>query len=122
MWGSGAEPASYGDRSTRKIAILMTDGEYNTQYDANGIMTSTTRAASVNGTSDSQARTLCTKMKDEGIEVYTVGFALTNANAIETLQQCASNAGTAYLAQDGDQLRTAFRDIAIKLSPLRLTN
>lgn len=122
VWGSGSEPAAYGDRSVRKIAILMTDGEYNIQYDANGIMTSTTGAGAVNGPSDRQARSVCGAMKQQGIEVYTVGFALDNANAVETLQECASSASTAYLAQDGNQLRNAFRDIAIKLSPLHLTN
>jgi Flp pilus assembly protein TadG len=122
VWGGASAPAAYGDGKVRKIAILMTDGEYNIQYDANGIMTSSTGAAAVNGTSDVQARRTCGAMKEQGIEVYTVGFGLDTANAIETLQECASNDGTAYLAQDGAQLRNAFRDIAIKLSPLHLTN
>jgi hypothetical protein len=100
----------------------MTDGEYNTQYDSAGIMTSANSTAPVNGYSDNQARTLCSGMKQSGIEVYTVGFALDNDNAIETLEQCASSDSTAYLAQDGAQLRNVFRDIAIKLSPLHLTN
>lgn len=121
VWGSGSAPGSYDDTSVRKIAILMTDGEYNTEYDSKGIMTSSTGGAPVNGSSDTQARTMCGAMKEQGIEVYTVGFALDNAKAIETLRTCASSQATAYVAQDGTQLRNAFRDIAIKISPLRLT-
>lgn len=122
VWGGASAPGAYGDGKVRKIAILMTDGEYNIQYDANGIMTSSTGAPAVNGASDVQARRVCGAMKEQGIEVYTVGFGLDTANAIDTLQTCASNASTAYLAQDGLQLRSAFRDIAVKLSPLHLTN
>lgn len=117
-----AQPAAYDNAGVKKIAILMTDGEYNTQYDANGIMTSTNGTAPVNSASNTQARTVCSNMKAEGVEVYTVGFDLENGTAIETLKHCATNPGTAYLVQDGDQLRNAFRDIAIKLSPLHLTN
>ena len=63
-------------QGTAKIAILMTDGEYNTQYDVNGINTDRTpgAGAAANGTSATQAKALCTGMKAKGIEVYTVGF------------------------------------------------
>lgn len=122
IWTGNSTPGNYNDTNVRKIAILMTDGEYNTQYDSAGIMTSTNSTTPANGYSDGQARTLCSGMKQSGIEVYTVGFALDNDNAIETLEQCASSDSTAYLAQDGAQLRNVFRDIAIKLSPLHLTN
>jgi Flp pilus assembly protein TadG len=122
VWTGGSTPGSYDDTNVRKIAILMTDGEYNTQYDAAGILTSVNSTNPVNGYSNNQARTLCSGMKESGIEVYTVGFALDNANAIETLEQCATSDSTSYLAEDGAQLRNVFRDIAIKLSPLHLTN
>jgi hypothetical protein len=36
LWPSST-PVAYGTTSVQKIAILMTDGEYNTQYDSNGI-------------------------------------------------------------------------------------
>ena len=121
VWSNDNRPANYDDPDVKKIAILMTDGEYNTQYDANGLMTSTNNTSPLNGSSDNQARSVCTKMKAAGIEVYTVGFALTDSRAIQTLQLCASDASTAYLAEDGEQLRNVFRDIAIKLSPLHLT-
>lgn len=121
VWGGDSTPASYSDAGVKKIAILMTDGEYNTQYDANGLMTSTNNSVPLNNPSDTQARAVCANMKSAGITVYTVGFALSNSTAINTLEQCATNSTTSYLAQDGEQLRNVFRDIAVKLSPLHLT-
>ncbi|MCB1483739.1 MAG: VWA domain-containing protein [Hyphomicrobiaceae bacterium] len=121
VWDSASKPASYDDDGVKKIAILMTDGEYNTEYDTHGLMTSTNNTSPMNGPSDTQARTVCGQMKEAGIQVYTVGFGLDSSKAIETLQQCATDNTTAYLAQDGEQLRNVFRDIAVKLSPLHLT-
>jgi Flp pilus assembly protein TadG len=121
VW-SGSPAADYNGEETTKIAILMTDGEYNTQYDANGVKTSSSGAgAAVNGGSNVQAKALCDGMKAKGITVYTVGFDLGgNATAIETLQYCATDPDKFYNAEDGDQLKQAFRDIALKLSDLYL--
>ena len=85
----------------------MTDGEYNTSYSATD--------------STTQARQLCAEMKKTGIVVFTVGFDLGgNATAINTLSNCASDPSKFYDTKTGDQLRHAFRDIAIQASPLRL--
>ena len=111
-----SRPAPYGQEGLRKIAILMTDGEYNRQY-KDGLS-----GSSPNGTSTTQARTLCTNMKAAGITVYTVGFQLPkNGSSVTTLQQCATDAGHFYNADDGDALRQAFRDIALQISTLYLT-
>lgn len=137
LWPSDSRPQSYGKLTDlnaegqpklRKIAILMTDGEYNQQY-CNGVADRNTSAStrinctSPNGSSTSQARTLCTEMKKKGISVYSIGFALGgNSSATTTLRDyCASDASMFYLANDGDQLRQAFRDIALKISTLYLT-
>ena len=109
----------------QKIAILMTDGEYNTQYDSNGIDGRSERDAVLAGGQrllDRQARALCTAMKAKGIIVYTVGFDLGgNQTAIDTLTQCATDPTKFYNADDGEQLKQAFRDIALKLSSLYLS-
>lgn len=119
-WGGVFEdsekPASYEDLKEkkangmpklRKIAVLMTDGEYNTEY--------------LNADSTTQARSICANMKDTGIEVYTIGFQIGGIqSAIDTLQGCATAPGNFYKADDGDSLRAAFRDIALKASSLRV--
>ncbi len=90
-----------------KIAVLMTDGEYNTEYSGAG--------------STTQAREFCTKMKNAGIVVYTVGFEIgSSGSAYETMQQCATSPDHFYNATNGEELRMSFRDIAMQISTLRL--
>ncbi len=124
LWPANA-PAAYGAENLEKIAILMTDGEYNTQYDSNGISVNQNASScpqAANGCSTAQARALCTAMKAKGIVVYTVGFQLGgNQTAIDTLNQCATDSGKTYTADDGEQLKQAFRDIALKLTSLYLS-
>lgn len=116
-FGGDSRPAPYEDMfqkkpngmpKLRKIAVLMTDGEYNTEY------TSTD--------STTQARKLCDNMKATGMEVFTVGFQVGDVPAaVATLKRCASAPGNFYDVSNGDDLRSAFRDIALKTSTLRLT-
>ena len=116
-----SRPLQFGAPNLKKIAILMTDGEYNNMRDAEGLVVGDDGAGpSVNGaTSAQQAVSICQKMKDDGIEVYTVGFDLGgNQTAINTLNSCASDTSHAYLVATGEQLKSAFRDIAVKLSEL----
>lgn len=121
----GAKPKAYGSENVKKIAILMTDGEYNRQYSTFGISSGTSGAptptGAVNDSSNNQAKALCDGMKAKDIEVYTVGFDLGgSSSAINTLNYCATSPGHAYLAEDGDELKQAFRDIALKISTLYL--
>ncbi|WP_295559498.1 pilus assembly protein [uncultured Hyphomicrobium sp.] len=116
LWDASAAAKPYGD-GTRKFAILMTDGEYNLQYDSNGVS-----GTGANGDSPTQAKALCAGMKAKGITVYTVGFALGgNQTAINTLSTCATDASTTYTADSGAELKQAFRDIALKINQLYLT-
>ena len=41
--------------------------------------------------------------------------------AIATMRLCASTPQQAYLVEDGEQLKEAFRDIALKISALYLS-
>jgi Flp pilus assembly protein TadG len=122
LWPAANQAKDYG-ASAEKIAILMTDGEYNIGYDAYGLQHDMPGAgAAVNGNSPTQALALCTNMKAKGITVYTVGFALGgNQTAINTLRSCATSASTTYTAENGTELKQAFRDIARKISPLYLS-
>jgi hypothetical protein len=128
LWPAASRPAPYGAAKLAKIAVLMTDGEYNTQYcqgivDRNSFALSSDsiNCSSPNGPSTDQARTLCSHMKAAGVTVYTVGFDLGgNPTAIDTLSDCASSPEHFYNATTGDELRQAFRDIALKIAILRL--
>lgn len=123
--GLNAKAAEYGTDNLKKIAILMTDGEYNQERDSRGLSVDDAGSGNVaNGASSSQqAIQICQKMKESGIEVYTVGFDLGgNSTAINTLEQCASSDAHSYLASSGEQLKQAFRDIAVKLTELYVSN
>ncbi len=121
LWSAQSRPVDYNTPNYQKIAILMTDGEYNTQYDANGVSASESSAA--NGSSTAQATELCTAMKTAGIVVYTVGFDLSgpDSTSYKTLKNCASDEQKFYSAATGTQLQQAFRDIGLKLSKLYLS-
>ncbi len=119
-----SKPVSYTAAKTKKIAILMTDGDYNSEHDVLGVDTSSSGAGVIaNGVnSPAQAVALCNGMKAKGIEVYTIGFDVTgNSTAISTLSACASDPTKFYNATNGEAIKQAFRDIALKLSELRLT-
>lgn len=117
VWPAASQPQSYSKMNElnqynqpklQKIAILMTDGEYNRKYSGDNSAT--------------QARQHCTAMKAKGITVYTVGFAITaGGEADTTMAQCATAPDYYYSADDDDALRGAFRDIALKIATLRLT-
>jgi hypothetical protein len=139
-FGSGHEAAPYSDLTAttsdgypklKKIAVLMTDGQYNINY-CKGVEAKDSDQSpdincnSENGTALTQAGSLCTAMKAAQpggglIEVFTVGFQV-NDTAKTFLQNCATDANHFYEATTGDALKAAFRDIALKISTLRLTN
>lgn len=127
IWGGPNAPMPYNLTKTkqangaphlRKIAILMTDGVYNTYR---GWKDQDQKQVS------DYATKMCKNMKDTGIEVYTVAFDLDALSGSErtiaeaTMKECASGEANFYDTKDADQLKQAFRDIALKLSSLYLS-
>ena len=135
---------SYTNTNVQKVAILMTDGEYNIQFATGGVSANT---------SAKQALMLCKEMRDRGIKVFTVGFGFSASvsapnveamsasqritpatsgtaqqRAIDTLAKCASDNSSYYFPYDGESLRTVFKNIATTLNgnlvggKARLTN
>jgi Flp pilus assembly protein TadG len=134
LWAS-AGAGSYSDLTTtnsigaptlRKIAILMTDGDYNTEY-CNGVSVADYKKQTGqyctpnNGTSNTQAAALCTGMKNKQIEVYTIG-AMVSTNAKTFLKNCATDESHYYDATNTTKLTAAFQDIALKLVPPMITH
>lgn len=130
LWTNANNQAvAYDTPETKKIAILMTDGEFNTEYYS--MNSNNNRVVGVegystssgNGSSTTQARSLCTAMKTAGITVYTVGFGLSEGSAAATtMAECATDSSKAFTAEDGEQLKQSFRAIALELSKLRLSS
>lgn len=124
FWQGEAKPDDYGTR-TRKIAILMTDGEFNTYFQGvSGNPTGRQKAKSNN-----DAIGLCRDMKKskkggDGIHIYSIAFNAPQS-ARQTLRNCASEdtAETTYYydASNQAELEAAFVEIAQSIKALRLS-
>ena len=115
IWPAVSQPAPYNDGRTMKVAILMTDGIYNTVGGQSNGDYGSTAAKSVQIALDT-----CSAMKAKGITVYTVGFQAPD-DAKGTLTACASDPAKFYDATDGAKLRASFRAIANEINNLRLS-
>ncbi|MEX0345372.1 MAG: VWA domain-containing protein [Rhizobiaceae bacterium] len=118
---AGSTPAEYGS-DVRKFAVIMTDGEFNVAYAGVPKNSSQYRQSRK---SMAKARKLCRNMKNQGIEIFTIGFALNNRDARELMRDCASTdtEEVAYYheAGNGDELKKIYKDIAVSIKQLRLT-
>lgn len=125
VWdGTSDDPAAYpapGDKTIRKIAVLMTDGDYNNQFSTEGYRVGARAYQSAaNGSSADQALSLCAGMKDKGIEVYTVGFEV-SSSAATLLSTCATSSAHAFLANSGEELVSVFQGIGERVLSLHLS-
>jgi hypothetical protein len=133
LWTGNSVPAAYGAPETAKIAVLMTDGAFNTAY-CNGVIAQDSISGSgsasdhincnaTNGSSHDQTLALCAAMKQRGIIIYTVGFHLDNDPVAQSVfSTCATDAGHFFLADDGVTLQAAFQQIGQSISQLRITH
>ena len=126
--GLGDGPAEHNKKKVSKVAILMTDGQFNTAY------------AGASGSYNSQgtlsrrnAEGLCSRMKAEDIEIYTIGFDLDNRSMSQeerdqakgVLKNCATR-DTSFIkhyfeASTGAELDAAFQEIISNTERLALT-
>ena len=105
--------------STKKIIILMTDGE--NQRSAQ-LPDSAKHWGSDLDQANEWTSTSCTNIKSNDIELYTVTFGDDiSASAKELVKGCASDAGNYYHAVAGSDLVAAFEAILGDLNRLRLT-
>ena len=114
VWPAAGAPATYG-RDTLKVAILMSDVDFNVYYQSG------------NGDMNTQAQRLCDNMKAAGVVIYTVGFQVDTAKqaSVDLFQTCASDSSKAISAETGAELLTAYQTIANTVldsvsSPVRL--
>ncbi len=107
IWPAQSKPLAYNNNSLIKAVVLMSDGEYNTEYEP------------TLGTSDQQARLLCDEMKAKNIFVFSVAFqAPSSGEAV--LRYCATSSEMYFDADSTTELMEAYKTIASTLSELRL--
>ena len=112
FWPDEARPANYLTSNVRKILVVMTDGEFNTDfYDQGG------------QTSSSAALEFCDLAKDasRGVVVYTVTLG-NDLPAQDLMAQCATSPETALIATSAAALDEAFEQIVIEARTPILTN
>lgn len=127
-----SRPAPYGKPKLHKVAVLMTDGEFNTTYcDAVVSRDSTAGSGSnadkincfaPNGGGFAHAIQVCNNMKAQGITIYSIGFEVIDDPAVNNmLYSCASSPQHVYNASGSAALRDAFVQIARSIEEVRLT-
>lgn len=129
-WGLDNRPVDYGDDVVKKAIVFMTDGitvihSGNRYYNAYGFTEDrrlgTRSSARARTEADNRLLESCNLAKEEGIEVFTVMYALDNAAIEQLYRACASSSDHFFDAPNGPQLEAAFEDIAGRLAALHLS-
>ena len=135
IWGQNVlsqdEPLDQGkaydlkNKLPRKVAVLMTDGENTLRFrnsDGRHVQPSSNAATAkgeIKKTND-DTKAICDYMKANKIEIYTVAFMVTDPDAKQLLENCATDASHYYDASDPAKLLAAFSGIAQSLAQVRL--
>lgn len=127
LW-SAFPAASYDTQRTLKAVILMTDGEFNAPY-CSGVLSrdasfggnDRANCDSTNGEPYTQARALCSAIKNKNVVIYTVGFQVSvNSTAGKFLRDCATNPSNFFLPSSGSDLTSSFKAIGRDITQLRI--
>jgi Flp pilus assembly protein TadG len=126
LWGwnmvDGSDPldeaksaAEIKAKNGTKAIVLMTDGD-------NTLSATYPKHEGYDGAvADAKAAELCKNIKQDGIVVFTISFMVTDPDTITLLENCASDKGKAFSADDATQLTKAFGDISDSLMAMRLS-
>lgn len=125
VWNKEDEnkPLPYDTPKLVKVAVLMTDGEFNSST-CRGVSIGELQSKTGCNTASSflQAEAICEAMKDANITIYTVGLELNTAlYSDDFLLGCATSSKHAYLASNVTELKAAFKQIASSISMLRIS-
>jgi len=121
-----------GAQITRHL-IFMTDGDTattNNNYDSYGMAIWDQRQFNTSATStqltnanNARANALCTAIKNKNITLWVISYGGgTSTTTNNRLKACATSTSYFFLAADTPSLITKFREIADRISNLRLTN
>ena len=129
-WNLGDRPLDYDEPGASKAIVFMTDGKTTfypgrSYYGAYGFTNERRLGTSSPGRAvqeaDKRLLESCALARAEGIQVFTVMYALNDASVEQLYRNCASSEGHFFDAPNGGTLEAAFRNIAGQLSSLRLS-
>jgi Flp pilus assembly protein TadG len=115
------EGAAWDDKAWRKAVVMMTDGDnvINEHYNAYGpYRTTPVSVAQMNA----RFEETCTKMKAQGIKIYTITFTSGINNTTRGFyRRCATDESKYYNAPDQADLIDAFERISLELSNIHIS-
>jgi Flp pilus assembly protein TadG len=127
--------APYSDTTTRKFAVVMTDGQNTSGYRnnsnasiysgigyiwANRLGTTSNDAGERTRAIDARLSLLCSNMKKAGIQIFTVRVEVDEGTS-DLLRDCATNPSMFYDVTDSGNLTATFRAIGAQISELRIS-
>lgn len=123
IWKNENKAAAYGADKLQKIALIMTDGDFNRHYDKDKKGNWKEFSSSgLNGESSKRAKKYCDGMKAKDIRVYSVYFGTSpNSAGAKVMQYCASDPGTYFIATNSQALIGAFQKIANQIQSIYLS-
>lgn len=129
------EAASHDPENVSKFVVLMSDGR-NVSFGSSGTVNKSDYGSygfladkRISGTTSQSAAEkqlnawtleMCTRMKGQGIELFTVLYKETDKAVQKLFKDCASKATNFHMASDTGELKAAFADIGSDMTPLRL--
>jgi hypothetical protein len=130
---ASATPPPTNPKKTKKVMIMMTDGEYNSAY-ADGVIsgkltyvTNYDKKVVINKDPDNgdpfvQSKAMCSAIKATGIELYVITFQLdkTQPKRVDLVNSCATDSKH-ILDADSTSLDAAFSTIANQLQEMRIS-
>ncbi len=125
------EGVPYGTDNTRKVIVILTDGQNDHGYYTSNKMGGYYSAYGMPyqqhlGTGwlgnelDDKLETICSNVKSKGILVYSITFELNDTNTQNLMRNCATRNDMYFNSPDGSSLQDAFDEIATGLQKLQL--
>ncbi|MEM9842934.1 MAG: TadE/TadG family type IV pilus assembly protein [Pseudomonadota bacterium] len=106
FWPEESIPRPYSTRNNLKVLVIMTDGVFNHQLNAQP-------------EAPDQAQALCREIKDRGVLVFAIAFdAAPNAEAL--MRECASGGSFYFDAANTDELIAAYAQIASRFNGVKI--
>lgn len=129
-WGAPTPndmPLDYEEPDLVKAVVFMTDGIADIGWElmAYGFLDEgnlgTTNEALAEAEINTRLTTICEAMKAEGIQIFSVMFAVTDATVENTYRNCASEPENFFNSPTGEELDAAFDQIGRRLASLRIS-